>query len=58
MTAKIQINYKSGQTITVSAEIFEVTTQGDKLSGIDWKEIKPYPLLMNLDAIESIWELT
>jgi hypothetical protein len=55
---KVQINYKSGQSIIVKVEKLEVSRRGGTLDSIKWDGIAPEPLFMGIDDIESIWQLS
>lgn len=56
--AKIQINYKSGRQIIVTADTFAVTTglTGD-LSEINAENVAPHALFVGINEIESVWEI-
>lgn len=56
----VQINYKSGQSVTMTADEFSVTKDSTGAAHIEWKlGDKPTmrPLFMNLGEIESVWEV-
>lgn len=59
MSAKVQINYVSGHKEVMDVEEFTVTVKNSGRE-INWKladNAKLKPLLLNVDAIESIWEI-
>lgn len=57
---KIQVNYKSGQSVVLDGVTkFRVTVKGDVRS-FDWEidsKGKMVPLFFNADEVESVWEL-
>jgi hypothetical protein len=54
---KVQINYKSGQSVVVKCSSFKFVRKGSDMT-VEWSnDAKPRPLLIGVDDIESIWEL-
>ena len=56
---KIQINYKSGQSMTVTVEEFAVSR--NSVNGelkVTWKSMQPATLMLGVDDIESVWQLS
>lgn len=56
---KIQINYVSGQSVVMEVEDFSVK-KNNLGTEVTWKlndESTMRPLLINVDAIESVWEV-
>lgn len=56
LMATVQINYKSGQSVTLKCKTFAVTKSSNGLS-VEWENPDPHPLLIGVSEIESIWEL-
>lgn len=55
---KIQINYKSGTTMTVRADKFTVSKNAfGNIVKITWENMKPDPLALEIENVESIWVL-
>lgn len=54
---KIEIHYKSGRSLIVTCEEFKVWHSGGEITRYEGVGMKPRPLLIGLDEIESIWEL-
>lgn len=53
---KITINYKSGIKMTVYADEFNIKRNSvHGLTSADWENLKPRPLFLGIDDIESIW---
>lgn len=56
--SEVQINYRSGSSVTVMCDSFAV--ERNNATGhlkIEWENAVPRPLLMGVDDIESVWEL-
>lgn len=53
---RVQINYKSGQSMVIEVDNFTIN-KGPGLRA-EWENATPRPLLLGVDEIESIWELT
>jgi hypothetical protein len=51
---KVQINYKSGHSMVITCDEFEVEGRGFSYF---WKNAKPRPLQFGADDVESVWEL-
>lgn len=57
--ARVQVNYKSGAFMVTEVDEFTVTrNQTTGNLSAEWENAKPRPLLLGLDDVESIWELT
>lgn len=54
LMAKVQINYKSGQSVVVKCKQFTVRGHG---TTFEWEDMEPRPLLLGANDIESVWEL-
>ena len=53
---KVTIKYKSGNEIVVWCD--DITVKRIQLNGaleISWETMKPRPLLLGVDEIESVW---
>jgi len=56
---KVRIIYKSGQAVLIRCTSFEVNRNGlGQIVSATWEDAKPRPLHLNLDAVESIWDVT
>jgi hypothetical protein len=58
MSDKVLIRYKSGQSQTVTCDGMTVKKSGGKIVEMNWNNMQPNPLFINLDDIESVWELS
>ncbi len=60
--SRVIIRYRSGQALEVTCNSLNVkysTERGDsRVTELVWDGLRPAPLFLNLDAIESIWEMT
>ena len=54
---KVQINYKSGVKQIVVVEELKSKTIDGSISELEWKKMKPTPLCIGINDIESIWIL-
>jgi hypothetical protein len=54
---RVQINYKSGQSIVVKCKEFSCKYRGSTLVELKWEGINSNPLYIGIDDIESVWEL-
>jgi hypothetical protein len=55
--ARVQINYKSGLSMVVEVDEFEITRRAIGDLSVSWVAAQPRPLLLGIDDIESVWEL-
>jgi hypothetical protein len=56
--SKVQINYKSGQSVVVTCTQFKVKWDGvGGIHRVEWADVKPNPLHIGINEIESIWEI-
>lgn len=53
----VQINYKSGHSVTMECDSFSVKTNGLGNRTFEWDNAKPRPLMLGADDVESVWEL-
>ena len=53
---RVQINYKSGQSVEVECEAFSINRLESGLS-FAWKGVHPRPLLLGVENIEAVWAL-
>lgn len=58
MANKIQINYKSGISAKVSCDEFKIGYHNSELTRYEGEGMKPRPLFIGMNDIESIWELS
>lgn len=57
-TYRVQINYKSGQSVAITCKNFKVAFSPlGGVSRVTWDAANPTPLFVGVDEIESIWEL-
>ncbi|MGA9489146.1 MAG: hypothetical protein WBV80_02695 [Mycobacterium sp.] len=56
MAGRIQINYKSGQSVEIECEAFSISRIEADLN-LAWKGVHPRPLLLGVEHIESVWAL-
>ena len=57
MSFRIQVVYKSGAVVTTVCESFALRRSrgsGD-ITGVEWGEARPVPLLFGLDEVAAIW---
>lgn len=55
--SKVQINYKSGNSITFKVDHLEVVSSGHEVTKLKWDGMSAKPLFAGLSEIESVWEL-
>jgi hypothetical protein len=56
---KVQVNYKSGISIVFECDKFTAKRNlASGLSEVEWANAVPDPLFINIDEIESIWQLS
>ncbi|QRY51805.1 hypothetical protein [Mycolicibacterium septicum] len=55
---KIQINYKSGQSMVVECVEFSMFKNYNGAKSAEWTDMVPKPLLFNVGEVESVWELS
>jgi hypothetical protein len=55
--SRIIIRYKSGAEISATVESLTVEIWEGKITKIDWNNMKPNPLHIGIDDIESVWEV-
>jgi hypothetical protein len=54
---KVQVNYRSGNSVVMSVNSFRVTRGEDEVSVTYESAGFPKPLLFSLDDVESIWQI-
>lgn len=55
---KIQINYKSGQSVAFRCKSFKVSFNPfGEIAKVTWDDAMPRPMSVGVDHIESVWEL-
>ncbi len=54
---KVLVIYKSGARVEFKCSEFSIKVGGGTRSAT-WKDAKPNPLFLNVDDIESVWEVT
>jgi hypothetical protein len=53
---KVQINYRTGRSITVQCDEFTITRKPGNTE-YQWVNMVPNPLLIGVEDIESVWEI-
>jgi hypothetical protein len=56
-TSKVVIRYKSGIEVNVTVTKFTAFLQNGILESVTYKGMTPNPLFINVNEIESIWEI-
>ena len=54
---KVQINYKSGISVTSNFRKFDGVTKGAEVVSLDWVTDGARPIFMNISEIDSIYQL-
>lgn len=57
--SKVQVNYKSGTSVTMEVTKFTVKV-GPSSTAVEWtlaENARLKPLYFNMDEVESIWEV-
>lgn len=57
--ARVQINYKSGQSVVIECDKFSCRREpaSNELAELTWENATPRALFMGFNDVESVWEL-
>lgn len=55
---KVLIRYKSGYSVTIRCKSFKSTRRTDGSLEVQWHDARPKPLLIGVDEIESVFQLS
>ena len=57
--SRVQVNYKSGHSMIIECDDFTIKVNRiDGRKSIEWDNAQPRPMLLGVEYIESVWELT
>lgn len=56
--ARVQINYKSGISMVFECDDFKITQRPIGGKSYEWEGAEPDPMLLGVDDIESVWQLS
>lgn len=54
---QVQVNYKSGASVVFKCKNFKITHRHGEVISFEGDSMKPGPLFMGMENIESVWEL-
>jgi hypothetical protein len=60
MSIKVMINYKSGRQVEMEVESFKIDRDANGLKEFTWNMSagsRVNPLFLNLNEVESVWEV-
>ncbi len=54
---RIRLLFRSGQAVDVTVEKLTVTRNGSRITQLEWTDMEPRPLHLNIDQLDALFEL-